>query len=91
MVLGSANAEDKMRPFWILIVAGTAHISGSGGNPTQFPTLESCQAQAALTLAYEAGKRGVGISQLDWPMQCLHVDAAKRVSRRFGGPIQGWH
>jgi hypothetical protein len=90
MMLGSANAEDKMRPFWILIVAGMAHISGSGGYPTQFPTLESCQAEAAQTLAYEAGKRSVGISQLNWLMQCLHVDAEKHMGGRFGGPIRGW-
>lgn len=79
-----------MTPFWILIVAGTASISGSAGNPTQFPTLEACQAEAARMLAYEAGKRHVGISQLDWPMQCLHVDAEKNVQRRFGGPNRGW-
>jgi hypothetical protein len=34
---------------------------------------------------YEQQKRQ---NILDWPMQCLHVDAAKSVARRFGSRWQ---
>jgi hypothetical protein len=76
--------------YWVLIVGGTVAIDGSGGLATRFPTLESCQVQGEKTLSYEAGKHHVGEGQLDWPMQCLHVDAEKTVPRRWGGPKQGW-
>jgi len=76
--------------YWILIVAGTAHISGSAGLPTQFPTLQSCELQGEKSLSYEAGKRHVPESLLDLPMQCLHVDDGKVIPRLWGKPRQGW-
>lgn len=78
------------RGSWVLIINGTAYIDGSAGEPTRFATLQGCQTKAANMLAYEAGQRGVGITQLDWPMQCLRVDAEKSVERSYGGPRPDW-
>lgn len=76
--------------FWLLIVAGTAYVMGSSGEPNLFQTLDLCKAEAAQMLAYEAGKRHVGIAQLDMPMQCYSVNAEYSVSRRYAGGFEVW-